>query len=133
MMHLMKPRTVLLPILLLASLALAAQTHNLPFGEWTRAANEPILSPQGTTWESAGTFNPATVLHNGKIVMLYRAQDSGGTSRLGYAESTDGLHFIRRPEPVLSPETAYEKDGGVEDPASRKFGDTYFLTYTGLQ
>jgi len=131
MMHLMKPRTVLLPILLLASLAFAAQTHNLPFGEWTRAANEPILSPQGTTWESAGTFNPSTVLHNGKIVMLYRAQDSGGTSRLGYAESTDGLHFIRRPEPVLAPETAYEKDGGVEDPRLQKFGDTYFLTYTG--
>src|SRR5882762_9043711 len=119
MMHLMKPRTALLPILLLASLALAAQTHNLPFGEWTRAANGPILSPQGTTWESAGTFNPATVLHNGKIVMLYRAQDSGGTSRLGYAESTDGLHFIRRPEPVLSPETAYEKTAASKTPASR--------------
>src|SRR5882762_137139 len=131
MMHLMKPRTVLLPILLLASLAFAAQTHNLPFGEWTRAANEPILSPQGTTLESAGTFNPSTVLHNGKIVMLYRAQASGGNSRLGYAESTVGLHFISRPEPVLAPETAYEKDGGVEDPRLQKFGDTYFLTYTG--
>src|SRR6266852_4863809 len=115
----------------ITTLALAAPTVDLPFGAWKRASNEPILSPQGTTWESAGTFNPATVLHNGKIVMLYRAQDAFGTSRLGYAESTDGIHFSRRPEPVLSPETDYEKDGGVEDPRLQKFGDTYYLTYTG--
>jgi predicted GH43/DUF377 family glycosyl hydrolase len=63
--------------------------------------------------------------------MLYRAQDAAGTSRLGYAESTDGIHFTRRPDPVLSPETGYEKDGGVEDPRLQKFGDTFYLTYTG--
>jgi len=126
-----KIRFVLSIPLLAASLGFATPTSDLPFGAWTRAANEPILSPQGTTWESAGTFNPATVLHNGKIVMLYRAQDASGTSRLGYAESTDGLHFTRRPEPVLSPETAYEKDGGVEDPRLQKIGDTFYLTYTG--
>lgn len=63
--------------------------------------------------------------------MLYRAQDRAGTSRLGYAESTDGIHFRRRPQPVLSPETAYEKDGGVEDPRLVQFDDTYYLTYTG--
>ena len=71
------------------------------------------------------------VLRDGKIVMLYRAQDKGGTSRLGYAESTDGVHFTRRSEPVLSPEEDYEKDGGVEDPRLVQFGDTYYLTYTG--
>ena len=62
--------------------------------------------------------------------MLYRAQDAAGTSRLGYAESADGIHFTRRAEPVLSPEADYEKDGGVEDPRLQKFGDTYYLTYT---
>ena len=115
---------------LLASLAVATPTADLPFGEWRRASETPILSPQGTTWESAGTFNPAAVLHNGKIALLYRAQDAAGTSRLGYAESTDGLHFTRRPDPVLSPEADYEKDGGVEDPRLQKLGDTYYLTYT---
>ena len=54
-----------------------------------------------------------------------------GTSRLGYAESSDGIHFSRLPQPVLSPEAEYEKDGGVEDPRLVKFGDTYYLTYTG--
>src|SRR5271157_261053 len=111
--------------------ALYAADHNLPFGAWQRLSKEPILAPQGAGWESAGTFNPAVIEHEGKYVMLYRAQDAQGTSRLGYAESADGIHFIRRPDPVLSPEADYEKGGGVEDPRLVKFGDTYYLTYTG--
>jgi predicted GH43/DUF377 family glycosyl hydrolase len=91
----------------------------------------PVLSPQGDTWESAGTFNPSVVEHEGKYVMLYRAQDKSGTSRLGYAESEDGVHFRKRPDPVLSPEADYERDGGVEDPRLVRFSDTYYLTYTG--
>ena len=63
--------------------------------------------------------------------MLFRAQDRQGTSRLGYAESWDGIHFRRRPDPVFVPQTDYEKDGGVEDPRLVKFGNTYYLTYTG--
>jgi len=98
---------------------------------WHRVSEAPILSPQGDGWESAGTFNPSVVKYHGKFVMLYRAQDRAGTSRLGYAESTDGIHFTRAAEPVLSPEADYEKDGGVEDPRLVKFGRTYYLTYTG--
>jgi len=113
-------------------LALGSQdSASLPFGAWRRVSETPVISPQGDGWESAGTFNPSVVLRDGKIVMLYRAQDKGGTSRLGYAESRDGVHFTRRSEPVLSPEKDYEKDGGVEDPRLVRFGDTYYLTYTG--
>jgi predicted GH43/DUF377 family glycosyl hydrolase len=118
-------------LLLFSSLFLFSTSANWPFGPWQRATNDPIISPQGPSWESAGTFNPAVVLNRGKFVMLYRAQDKNGTSRLGYAESADGIHFTRRPEPVLSPEADYEKDGGVEDPRLVKIGDTFYLTYTG--
>jgi beta-1,2-mannosidase len=152
----------LLPVLACSSVMLAPQLHGNgsrqhwqagPFGSWKRASDQPILSPQGTTWESAGTFNPAVIpvrdalpansleghsaapsagtLPAGKLVMLYRAQDAAGTSRLGYAEARDWIHFTRRAEPVLSPEADYEKDGGVEDPRLQKIGDTYYLTYTG--
>jgi predicted GH43/DUF377 family glycosyl hydrolase len=113
-------------------LALASQdSATWPFGAWQRASENPVISPQGDGWESAGTFNPSVVLRDGKIVMLYRAQDKAGTSRLGYAESVDGIHFTRRSQPVFSPEKDYEKDGGVEDPRLVQFGDTYYLTYTG--
>jgi predicted GH43/DUF377 family glycosyl hydrolase len=111
---------------------LAAQSGPpLPFGTWRRLTDAPIVSPAGNDWQSAGTFNPAVIEGGGKIVMLYRAQDKQGTSRLGYAESADGVHFTRRDEPVLSPTESYEKNGGVEDPRLVQFGDTYYLTYTG--
>jgi len=124
-------RTLTFSRIWLVFLLLSPAAPSPPFASLHRLSNHPILSPEGTTWQSAGTFNPAVVLHNGKFVMLYRAQDKNGTSRLGYAESSDGLHFTRRPEPVLSPETDYERDGGVEDPRLVKFDDTYYLTYTG--
>ena len=124
-------RTLTFSRIWLVFLLLSSADPSPPFASFHRLTNDPILSPQGTSWQSAGTFNPAVVLYNGKFVMLYRAQDKKGTSRLGYAESSDGLHFTRRSEPVLSPETDYEKDGGVEDPRLVKFGDTYYLTYTG--
>jgi len=109
----------------------AAQAPPLPFGAWRRMSDVPVVAPRGDGWEAAGTFNPAVVDYKGEIVMLYRAQDARATSRLGYAESSDGIHFTRRNEPVLSPETDYEQDGGVEDPRLVRFGDTFYLTYTG--
>jgi beta-1,2-mannosidase len=113
----------------------AQEARRLPFGAWRRLSAAPVITPRGVGWEAAGTFNPAVVVEKGvgsnKIVMLYRAQDKQGTSRLGYAESTDGVQFTRRDEPVLSPSAEYEQGGGVEDPRLVQFGDTYHLTYTG--
>ncbi|MBV9436991.1 MAG: family 43 glycosylhydrolase [Acidobacteria bacterium] len=119
----------LLPILNV-SLSSQAQTGAVDITV-TWSSPTPLISPSGTSASSAGTFNPAAVLFNGKTVLLYREQDAAGTSRIGYASSTDGLHFMPRPEPVLAPETDYEKDGGVEDPRLLKIADTYYLTYTG--
>lgn len=111
--------------------ALAGPSYSPPFDKWVRLSPNPIVSPQGNGFESAGTFNPSVVMKDGKFVMLYRAQDRKGTSSVGYATSEDGVHFVRRAEPVMVSETPYEKGGGVEDPRLVKFGDTYYLTYTG--
>jgi predicted GH43/DUF377 family glycosyl hydrolase len=129
--HAVQHRALTVVLCVVSPLALTGSNIKLPFGAWHRVSETPIISPQGDGWESAGTFNPAVVTHGNKIVMLYRAQDKQGTSRLGYAESNDGVHFTRRPEPVFSPEAEYEKGGGVEDPRLVKLGDTYYLTYTG--
>lgn len=90
-------------------------------------------------WENKDVFNPAAVVRNGKVFMLYRAEDTigkyAGTSRLGLAESEDGLTFTRHPQPVFFPandeQKKYEWEGGCEDP--RLVEDdkgTYYLTYT---
>src|ERR1700720_1513844 len=73
-------KTALRLVLLCATLGIGATAAGkLPFGPWRRASDAPILSPAGTGWESAGTFNPAVIEYGGKFVMLYRAQDRAGT------------------------------------------------------
>jgi predicted GH43/DUF377 family glycosyl hydrolase len=123
-----------------------------PF-EKPREAN-PIITPRQTStflspmndsvvnWEEYATFNPAAVVRNGRVYVLYRAEDASGrmeighhTSRIGLAESADGLRFTRRDEPVLYPardaQARYEWPGGVEDPRIIETDDgSYVMTYT---
>jgi beta-1,2-mannosidase len=95
-----------------------------------RVWNQPLLRP-ANNWSEVGLFNPTAIKVGEKTVLLFRAQDRNHTSRIGYAESKDGLHFDVRPEPVLSPETSYERGGGIEDPRVVQIEGTYYLTYTG--
>jgi predicted GH43/DUF377 family glycosyl hydrolase len=90
-------------------------------------------------WEVKDVFNPAVVVRDGKIHMLYRAEDSvgryNGTSRIGLAISEDGLHFAKQPEPVFFPDEdfmkIYEWEGGIEDPRVVETDDgRYIMTYT---
>ena len=110
----------------------------------------PILGPQETKWfcpvrqdtvmwEGKDLFNPCAVVKDGKVYMLYRAEDfvgkHNGTSRIGLAVSEDGLHFERYPMPVFYPENddykAIEWEGGVEDPRIvEDENGTYYMTYT---
>lgn len=100
---------------------------------------DPILR-QPVRWEEKDVFNPAVVVKDGKIFMLYRAENLvtptvGKTSRIGLATSTDGIHFTRRPQPVLFPDNdahkRYEWPGGTEDPrVVEDENHTYFMTYT---
>jgi predicted GH43/DUF377 family glycosyl hydrolase len=63
-------------------------------------------------------------------VLLYRAHADDIVSHVGLATSDDGIHFERRPEPVLSPSEAYD-EFGVEDPRVTLVDGTYYLTYSG--
>ena len=95
-----------------------------------RITTGPLLKP-GLPWAIQGLFNPTAIRLRKKTVLLFRATDAHHTSRIGYAESVDGQHFTVDPQPVLVPETDYEKGGGVEDPRLVQIGGTYYLTYTG--
>jgi predicted GH43/DUF377 family glycosyl hydrolase len=110
-------------------------------------AVNPCLSPRGDSefesplggrvkWEEAHVFNPAAVVRDGKVWLMYRAQDKTGVSRLGLAWSVDGLRFERRAEPVVFPANDamkdYEMRGGCEDPRLvEDESGRYVLTYTG--
>lgn len=90
-------------------------------------------------WEEKDVFNPAAVVREGKVFLLFRAEDKigkfAGTSRIGLATSEDGLHFIKMKEPVLYPDNdslkVFEWEGGVEDPRVVETEDgRYIMTYT---
>jgi beta-1,2-mannosidase len=77
-------------------------------------------------WQKADVFNPAAIVKDGKIHVLFRAEDNpnailgGRTSRIGLATSEDGLNFDIYPTPVLYPDSGeflrYDYPGGCEDP-----------------
>ena len=102
--------------------------------------HDPIIN-QEVKWDEKDVFNPAAIVRNNKVYLLFRAEDKigkfAGTSRLGLAESDDGLHFTKMPVPVFYPDNdtmkIYEWEGGVEDPrvVEREDG-TYILTYTAF-
>ena len=113
----------------------------------------PVISPDTTTffycpmrqdsvaWEASDTFNPAATIYDGKVVVLYRAEDNSAvgigsrTSRLGYAYSEDGLNFKRMSAPVFYPGDDSQKElecpGGCEDPRVAMTEDgLYVMLYT---
>ncbi|MFQ5446263.1 MAG: glycoside hydrolase family 130 protein [Saprospiraceae bacterium] len=153
--------TRLIALSLLAGLcAIACQnppsTHKSPAKPWAMSGFErlddsnPVLTPGDGTfrcpirqdvvkWEEKDVFNPAAVVRDGKLHLIYRAEDTvgkyAGTSRLGLAISDDGVHFARLGEPVFYPGNdsmkIYEWEGGVEDPRLVESEDgRYIMTYT---
>ncbi len=143
-------------IVLVSSAGLWAQSPiQWVIGPFARpATGNPVIAPNPAStfqdpilhaavqWEALHTFNPAAVVRHGKIYVLYRAEDNSGameigghTSRLGMAESGDGIRFKRTADPVFYPaeddQKAREWPGGVEDPRIVELEDgTYVLTFT---
>lgn len=146
--------SLMFPLIAVLSLPAQSPQADWALGPFTRPVNEPVIKPRPESvyrdplrpepahWEALHTFNPAAVVRNGKVMVLYRAEDNSGemtigmhTSRLGLAESDDGIHFARRPEPVFfaaeDAQKAREWPGGVEDPRLVEAPDgSYVLTYT---
>ncbi len=112
----------------------------------------PITKEQ-RNWEERNVLNPSAIVKGDEVYLFYRAQDSSGTSRIGLAISSDGLHFKKQEKPVFYPdndsmkkyEWNYKKMNneskledcktcyfdGVEDPRIVESEDgTYIMTYT---
>jgi predicted GH43/DUF377 family glycosyl hydrolase len=102
-----------------------------PLGPFVRDRANPILRPGTQPWESKFVFNPAAVVKDGLVQLLYRAQGPDGRSSIGLATSSDGVHFRRRSEPVLVATEPFELPGGCEDPRVVQVRGTYYMTYTG--
>jgi len=103
-----------------------------------RLSDKPILSPKRQNpWEAGAVFNCATIYDNGLVHMIYRATDTSSDGQeaeyinsLGYAVSSDGIHFNRLQQPILSNDVEQERRG-PEDPRIVNVDGTFYMMYTG--
>ena len=104
-----------------------------------RIANNPFLLPnKDHAWEAVAAFNPCLAQDGGTYHLLYRAQSFPQSqygnvmsmSSIGYATSTDGVHFEDRRQ-LIKPDHRWEQFG-CEDPRITKLGDKYYIFYTAL-
>lgn len=150
----MKKNVLLISLLCLSFAGQGQQLPDWALGEFVRPEGaNPIITPntesqfdcpmQGKPmkWEESDVFNPAATVKDGKIYILYRAEDNSATgigkrtSRIGLAESADGIHVRRRSTPVMYPDNdnakEYEWPGGCEDPRVTVTEDgLYVMAYT---
>jgi predicted GH43/DUF377 family glycosyl hydrolase len=128
--------------------SVAAEGNRWQLGPFEKVDSiNPILQPTATQqftdpitneivqWEGRNVLNPSALVKDGKVYMIYRAQDEAMTSRLGLAVSEDGLHFKKEAAPIFYPDNddmkSYEWEGGVEDPRIVESEDgRYILTYS---
>lgn len=154
----MKFKIVSFALLCLIQINLFSQSTENVLPNWALGGFErpvkanPVISPNANSkffcpmnqaevkWEESDTFNPAAVVKDGKICVLYRAEDNSATgigkrvSRVGLAETEDGTTMSKRSAPVLYPDENnkdYEWPGGCEDPRVAVTPDgTYVIFYT---
>ena len=97
-----------------------------------RHPKNPILTPTKNSWENKWVFNCGAAIHNGKVVLLYRAQGNDDISRFGLAVLEDGVRVQERSKNhVMGPDSDSEYEShGVEDPRITQIGETYYILYT---
>lgn len=107
-------------------------------GPFIRYGGNPILGPEGTGWEGWNVYNPGVIFDGGRFRMLYRGQenikngaDDRTLSQIGYAESADGVTFVREAEPVIGATEPFESRYGCEDARLVKYRGMYYAFYTG--
>jgi predicted GH43/DUF377 family glycosyl hydrolase len=100
-------------------------------GPFTRYPGNPLLSPEGTGFESQQVFNPGVVVVDGTFHMLYRGARAGDYSEIGAATSKDGYHFTRYAGNPAIPNSLPNEAHGVEDPRLYYLNGRYYSFFTG--
>lgn len=93
-----------------------------------------VNTTNGKNFEHECVYNPAAIVRNDIVHLLYRAENKYGryVSAIGLATSRNGVHFERYGEnPVLAP-TVPEECRGCEDPRITEIHGTYHMFYTAF-
>ncbi|MEK7728603.1 MAG: glycosidase [candidate division KSB1 bacterium] len=110
----------------------------LPIFAFDSFQPEALLAPQGSGWEAQSVSAPAALVKQDTLFLFYAAEDRvrlgglNGTARIGLAYRTEGLHFTRLSEPVLTPTLDIETPGGCTNPNVVLADSVFYMTYSAF-
>jgi hypothetical protein len=108
-----------------------------PFAQDRSLTFTPIEAwpdPTNVGWTASAIFNPSVIVHDGHLVVFYRASPSmeSTASRIGMAMHDPETGWVDSPDnPVIYP-TQENELHGCEDPKIYRNDGRYFLFYHGV-
>ncbi len=113
----------------------SSSTASVPKGSsgWTRATSSPVLSVSPAGWDSFTLGSPSVLNFGAAYYLYYEGLNSTtATHAIGVAISSDGIHWTKQANPVLSPGGPGAWDmGEVRYPTITNNGQSLVMIYQG--
>lgn len=101
---------------------------------WTKHQSNPIINVS-ENWENLGLSSPSVIYENGIFMMVYGNVGALANNAVGYAESKDGINWVKSVNnPFFDITQTYEDWASVDIayPHLIKFKNEYRVYYSGL-
>jgi predicted GH43/DUF377 family glycosyl hydrolase len=126
-------KKILLATLVILVTAFAFVTARADANQWVRNPTNPVLSPSEGTWDSWQVLLPSLHYDGSTYHMWYSGRSQDANFRIGYASSSDSVHWTKRAEPVLTPGPTGSWDAAtVSHCTVLKEGSVYMMWYRGF-
>ncbi len=123
-----KTDVVFLVILLGLSLpTISIDTVRAGHDPWTKSGS-PILSPTPSGWDTPQVWVPR-ILYGGNLFRMWYLGGPDAQSKVGYATSSDGIHWTKNPNPVLQPGPSGVWDSYQITPGHVVWNGTHYLMW----
>lgn len=118
--------TLLLTIVLFVSMVMPSLVRADSGDQWVKYSGNPILGPAPGAWDSDFTIAPV-VLYDGAAYRMWYDGGHATATGIGFANSTDGIHWTKSPGPVLLPGPPGSWDSSQVQLGSVLWNGTMFL------
>jgi len=99
---------------------------------WEIHSANPVLTPTPGEWDAYTILDPFVIRENGQYKMWYAGIETTALlTKIGYATSTDGINWIKHPDPVLLAGTASWESAAVSHPSVMPYSNGYKMWYSG--